>query len=72
MTDGALNKSRTSDKGWTAGVDGSVAVAKTGANGALDIATTNSPIVGYVLTNTGLMANFSFEGREKRHAAHTD
>lgn len=62
MTDDALNKFRTSDKGWTAGVDGSVAVAKTGANGALDTATTNAPIVGYVLTNTGLMANLSFEG----------
>jgi lipid-binding SYLF domain-containing protein len=62
MTDDALNKFRTSDKGWTAGVDGSVAVAKTGANGALDTATTNAPIVGFVLTNSGLMANLSFEG----------
>jgi lipid-binding SYLF domain-containing protein len=62
MTQDALEKFRTSDKGWTAGVDGSVAVAKTGANGALDTATTNAPIVGFVLTNSGLMANLSFEG----------
>ncbi|MFM0214542.1 YSC84-related protein [Paraburkholderia strydomiana] len=62
MTQGALDTFRTSDKGWTAGVDGSVAVAKTGANGVLDTATTNSPIVGFVLTNSGLMANLSFEG----------
>lgn len=62
MTQDALDKFKTSDKGWTAGVDGSVAVAKTGANGALDTATTNSPIVGFVLTNSGLMANLSFEG----------
>ena len=62
MTQDALDKFRTSDKGWTAGVDGSVAVAKTGANGALDTATTNAPIVGFVLTNSGLMANLSFEG----------
>ncbi|SAL06804.1 lipoprotein [Caballeronia arationis] len=62
MTQDALDKFRTSDKGWTAGVDGSVAVAKSGANGALDTATTNAPIVGFVLTNSGLMANLSFEG----------
>jgi lipid-binding SYLF domain-containing protein len=62
MTQDALDKFRTSDKGWTAGVDGSVAVAKTGANGTLDTATTKAPIVGFVLTNSGLMANLSFEG----------
>lgn len=62
MTDDALSKFRTSDNGWTAGVDGSVAVAKTGANGTLDTATTGAPIVGFVLTNSGLMANLSFEG----------
>jgi lipid-binding SYLF domain-containing protein len=62
MTQDALEKFRTNDKGWTAGVDGSVAVAKTGANGTLDTATTDAPIVGFVLTNTGLMANLSFEG----------
>ena len=61
MTQEALDKFRAS-KGWTAGADGSVAVAKTGANGALDTATTNAPIVGFVLTNSGLMANLSFEG----------
>jgi lipid-binding SYLF domain-containing protein len=57
-----FQKFRTSDRGWTAGVDGSVAVAKTGAHGALDTATTGAPIVGFVLTNSGLMANLSFEG----------
>jgi lipid-binding SYLF domain-containing protein len=62
MTQDALNQFKTSDKGWTAGVDGSVAVAKSGANGTLDTATTNAPIVGFVLTNSGLMANLSFEG----------
>ncbi|MFL9961286.1 YSC84-related protein [Paraburkholderia sediminicola] len=62
MTQDALDKFRTNDKGWTAGVDGSVAVAKQGANGQLDTATTGAPIVGFVLTNSGLMANLSFEG----------
>jgi lipid-binding SYLF domain-containing protein len=62
MTQDALDKFRTSDKGWTAGVDGSVALAKKGANGQLDTATTGAPIVGFVVTNSGLMANLSFEG----------
>jgi lipid-binding SYLF domain-containing protein len=62
MTQDALQNFQMKDKGWTAGVDGSVAVAKTGANGTLDTATTNAPIVGFVLTNSGLMANLSFEG----------
>jgi lipid-binding SYLF domain-containing protein len=61
MTQEALDKFKTS-KGWTAGVDGSVAVAKTGANGTLDTGTTAEPIVGFVMTNSGLMANLSFEG----------
>jgi lipid-binding SYLF domain-containing protein len=61
MTQEALDKFKTSN-GWTAGVDGSVAVAKTGANGALDTGTSGAPIVGFVMTNSGLMANLSFEG----------
>ncbi len=62
MTQDALDKFQANDKGWTAGVDGSVAVAKTGANGTIDTATTDAPIIGFVLTNSGLMANLSFEG----------
>ena len=49
-------------KGWTAGVDASVAVATVGANGRVDTATAQKPVVGFVLTNAGLAAGVSFEG----------
>ncbi|MFJ5383851.1 YSC84-related protein, partial [Cupriavidus sp. CER94] len=61
MTDDALQAFQAS-KGWTAGVDGSVALATIGANGQVDTNTTRAPIVGFVLTNAGLMANLSLEG----------
>jgi hypothetical protein len=48
-------------KGWTAGVDASVAAATVGANGEIDLKAL-APIVGFVLTNVGLMANLSLEG----------
>ena len=35
MTEDALNKFRASDRGWEAGVDGSIAVAKVGAQGTM-------------------------------------
>ncbi|HTI16388.1 MAG TPA: YSC84-related protein [Trinickia sp.] len=61
MNQDALNKFRQS-KGWTAGVDGSVAFAKVGANGQLDTNTAQAPIIAFALTNAGLMANLSLEG----------
>jgi len=61
MTPDALAKFRASD-GWTAGVDATVAVAHMGANGGIDTATAQAPVVGFVLTNSGLMAGVSFEG----------
>jgi len=61
MTQEALNRFLKST-GWTAGVDASVAVAKIGANGALDTNTVRAPVVGFVITNAGLMANLSLEG----------
>jgi lipid-binding SYLF domain-containing protein len=61
MTKDALDSFRAS-KGWTAGVDGSVALLKVGANGRLDTNTGRAPIVGFVLTNAGLMVNVSLEG----------
>jgi lipid-binding SYLF domain-containing protein len=51
-----------SGNGWTAGADAAVAVAKTGANGAIDSKTANSPVIGFVLTNSGLMFNLSLNG----------
>jgi lipid-binding SYLF domain-containing protein len=61
MTREALDKFRNS-KGWTAGVDGSVALLKIGANGEIDTATATGPVQALVLTNAGLMANLSLEG----------
>ena len=61
MTRDALDKFRNS-RGWTAGVDGSVALLKVGANGEIDTSTANNPVQALVLTNAGLMANLNLEG----------
>lgn len=61
MTPDALSKFRNSD-GWSAGVDASVAVIKVGANGEIDTTSAVGPVVAFVLTNTGLMANLTLEG----------
>ncbi|SPA26685.1 putative lipoprotein [Cupriavidus taiwanensis] len=61
MTQDAYDKFVRSS-GWTAGVDATVALATIGANGVLDTNTAQQPIVGFVLTNAGLMAGLSFEG----------
>ncbi|MGT2505219.1 BPSL1445 family SYLF domain-containing lipoprotein [Cupriavidus basilensis] len=61
MTPDSLASFRAS-KGWTAGVDGSVALATIGANGKVDTNTARAPIIGFVVTNAGLMANLSLSG----------
>ncbi|HXX10329.1 MAG TPA: YSC84-related protein [Burkholderiales bacterium] len=61
MTQDALDRFAASN-GWTAGVDGSVALINRGASAAIDTRTGQRPIVGYVLTNGGLMANLSLDG----------
>jgi len=61
MTQDALDKFRAS-QGWTVGVDGSVALATIGANGQIDTNTARAPIIGFVLTNAGLMADLSLSG----------
>ena len=61
MNDEALNKLRTSNT-WSVGVDASVAVLKVGANGAIDSTSINGPVLAFVMTNAGLMANLSLEG----------
>lgn len=60
-TQEALDKFLASN-GWTAGVDATVAVANLSANGSVDLNTLNEPIVGFVMTNAGLMAGVSLEG----------
>lgn len=61
MTTEALDKFRNS-KGWTAGVDATVAVANIGANGRVDTASMRAPVVAFVLANAGLEVGASVEG----------
>ncbi|MBS0451243.1 MAG: hypothetical protein JSS14_08015 [Proteobacteria bacterium] len=61
MTQEALDKFRAS-KGWTAGADASVTMLKTGASAAVDTQTAKAPVLGYALSNAGLMANLSIDG----------
>jgi lipid-binding SYLF domain-containing protein len=61
MTDAAYQQFLNSN-GWTAGADAGVALLKVGANGRVDTSTATQPVVGFVLTNAGLMFNLSLEG----------
>lgn len=61
MTQEALDHFRNSS-GWTAGADATVAVANIGANGSIDTATINEPVIGFVMTNAGLAAGVSLNG----------
>jgi lipid-binding SYLF domain-containing protein len=61
MTDDALRRFQDS-RGWTAGVDASVTLISVGANAQLTSATSQQPVIGYVLSNTGLMAGVTVDG----------
>ncbi len=61
LEDSALAKFRAS-QGWEAGVDGSVSLIKVGSGGSIDTSNVQDPIVGFVLTNQGLMYNLTLEG----------
>ncbi|MES2537574.1 MAG: YSC84-related protein [Pseudomonadota bacterium] len=61
MTPESLAKFRSSS-GWAVGVDAAVAVLKAGANGMIDTTSATGPVLAFVLTNAGLMANLSLEG----------
>lgn len=61
MTEDALRRFESSS-GWQAGVDASVAVVNVGANAAVDTRSAQQPVVAFVLTNVGLMANLSMDG----------
>ena len=62
MTPEALEKFRKSDRGWEAGVDGSIAVARKGASGTMSTADMKQPIMGWIYSTKGLMADLSFKG----------
>ncbi len=61
MTQEALDKFRAG-KGWSGGVDASVALLKAGANGVVDVNAAGASTFAFVMTNAGLMANLSLEG----------
>lgn len=61
MTQDALDRFHKGN-GWTVGADASVALLKVGANGDIDLNTAQQPVIGFVMTNAGLMANLTLEG----------
>lgn len=61
MTDEALSRFENSH-GWTAGVDASVTLLTVGANAQLTSATVQQPVIGYVLSNQGIMAGVTVDG----------
>ena len=61
LTDDALAKFRNS-AGFEAGVDGTIAVMKTGASGTVDTSNLKSDIVAFVFGEKGLMAAANLEG----------
>jgi lipid-binding SYLF domain-containing protein len=61
MTQDALDRFRAS-RGWSGGVDASVAFLKLGANGSIDVNAARAPTIAFVMTNSGLMANVSLGG----------
>lgn len=63
VADDALKKSRDSS-GWEAGVEGSMAFVELGARGSIDTTNIKGPIVGFVVSQKGLMYNLTLEGSE--------
>lgn len=61
MRQDSLDKFRHSQR-WSVGADASVAVLRVGANGALDLTSVNAPVVAFVMTSAGLMANLTLGG----------
>jgi lipid-binding SYLF domain-containing protein len=61
MTDEALKKFEASS-GWTAGADGTITMFNVGASANVSTQTAQQPIIGFVLTNSGLMGSLSLNG----------
>ena len=49
-------------KGWKVGVDGSVALIEWGVGRDINSVTFNTPVVGFIFNNKGLMYNLTLEG----------
>jgi lipid-binding SYLF domain-containing protein len=61
VTPDALKRFEASS-GWTAGVDASVSMITVGANARVTSQDVQQPVVGFVLTNAGFMADLSLNG----------
>ncbi|MEO8856360.1 MAG: YSC84-related protein [Burkholderiaceae bacterium] len=61
MTQDALDKFKAS-RGWAVGADASVTMIKAGASASVDTQTARNPVIGYALSNAGLMASLSLDG----------
>jgi lipid-binding SYLF domain-containing protein len=61
MTEQALERFRRTD-GWRVGVDAGVTLVTVGASGSIDTNKINSPVIGFILGETGLMYNLTLEG----------
>jgi lipid-binding SYLF domain-containing protein len=61
MTDEALRRFEASS-GWTAGVDAAIAMINVGANASVSTQTAQQQVIGFVMTNAGLMGNLSLNG----------
>jgi lipid-binding SYLF domain-containing protein len=61
MTDEALRRFEASS-GWTAGADAAIAMINVGANARVSTQTAQQQVIGFVMTNAGLMGNVSLNG----------
>jgi lipid-binding SYLF domain-containing protein len=61
MTEGALKRFESSS-GWTAGADANVTMITVGANARVTTQTGQQEVVGFVMTNSGLMGGVSLDG----------
>jgi lipid-binding SYLF domain-containing protein len=61
MTQDALQRFQNS-RGWTVGADASVTLLTVGATAQMTTATAQQPVIGYVLSNRGLMAGVTIDG----------
>jgi lipid-binding SYLF domain-containing protein len=61
MTEEALRRFEASS-GWTAGADAAISMINVGANARVSTQTAQQQIIGFVMTNAGLMGNLSLNG----------
>jgi lipid-binding SYLF domain-containing protein len=61
MTDEALKRFEAS-RGWTVGADANVSMINVGANAQVTTQTARQEVIGFVMTNAGLMGNVSLNG----------